>query len=107
MLMPVGLALNDLLALADNLDVPRQAHNGAGSDEDGDGDGGSPRQKQRRHGKKRLGAESTLQLAAYLASQVSYAAEQLCCPMVLQSCFHKHATTMLYQHPNNPLVYER
>ena len=55
MLLPAGVAMNDLLALAEEMDP-----------------GGSPEEgKKGRRDKRMLTANSTMQLAAYLAGKVS------------------------------------
>ena len=57
MLLPAGVAMNDLLALAEEMDP-----------------GGSPEEgKKGRRDKRMLSANSTMQLAAYLAGKVSSA----------------------------------
>lgn len=58
MLLPAGVAMNDLLALADEMDPDVGSHEG------------SPEERKGRREKRMLTANSTMQLAAYLASKV-------------------------------------
>ena len=65
--MPVGTALNDLIALAEDLQSPRGG--------DAEGQTGQDARARRAHRRVVLKADSTLQLAAYLASKVCLEAE--------------------------------
>ena len=65
--MPVGVALNDLIALAEDLQSPRGR--------DAEGQAGQDALARRAHRRMVLKADSTLQLAAYLTSKVCLEAE--------------------------------
>ena len=65
--MPVGIALNDLIALAEDLQSPRGG--------DPEGEAGQDARARRAHRRMVLKADSTLQLAAYLTSKVCLEAE--------------------------------
>ena len=60
--MPMGIALNDLIALAEDLQSPRGG--------DAEGQAGQDTRARRAHRRMVLKADSTLQLAAYLTSKV-------------------------------------